>query len=177
MIKKIQRLVVHAVADSRKFYYSRVEEFAKRKKKLEILELGSGPLVKGDYYYSAKSLFHESNKFLQSDIDPEFGHKIVDATTMKYRSKFDVILCLNVLEHIYDYQTAVDNMTKALKKGGTLIIALPMFYPLHDEPHDYWRFTEHNLRRMLGEKFTIKKLDHTGRREFAFGYYVEAKKK
>lgn len=144
MANPLARKLVHIVADTRKFYYAKVQAIASRTKRKKILELGSGPLVKGSYYFSTKQLFDQSNQFLQSDIDKSFGHPIVDVTKMKYVDEFDLILCLNVLEHVYDYQKAIANLHKALKKGGTLVIAVPAFYPLHDEPHDYLRFWKSN---------------------------------
>lgn len=173
--KKIARSVVHVVADPRKFYYQKVANIAAKQHGKEILELGSGPLVKGKYYYSVKYLFDESNNFVQSDINKEFGHPIVDATTMKYANKFDLLLCLNVLEHIYDHQKALTNIYKALRKNGLLVVAVPFAYPLHDEPGDYWRFTEYTLKRILSAQgFRKISIAHKGKREFPFGYFVTA---
>jgi len=175
--KKIARGLVHVVADPRKFYYRQVATFANSIHNKKILELGSGYAVRGKYYYSAKRLFPEDNEFIQSDINKSFGHPIVDVTKMKYSNEFDVILCLNVLEHVYDYQKALKNMYKALKKNGRVIIAVPFNYPLHDEPGDYWRFTEHALKNLLKDNgFKLVSLKHKGKREYPFGYYLEAKK-
>lgn len=175
LTKKIARALVHAVADPRKFYYRKVAEFADGLRGKHILELGSGPLVKGKYYYSTRHLFHDSNNFLQSDIVKDFGHTIVDATKMDYANKFDAVLCLNVLEHIYDHRLAVDNLHKSLKKGGTLLVAVPFAYPLHDEPADHWRFTEHTLRKLFS-KFKQVDISYKGIREFPFGYFLTATK-
>lgn len=177
MFKKVARKVVHAFADSRRFYYKRLEQIAKGKKNLTILELGSGYKVRGRDYYSAKHLFDSSNQFIQSDINPDFGHKVIDVTSMNYSNEYDIILCLNVLEHVYDFNKAINNIHKALKENGTIIIAVPVFYPLHDEPYDYWRFTEHAIRKLLDKKFSGVTIEHTGKREFAYGYFVTATKK
>lgn len=175
MANYLARKLVHIVADTRKFYYEKVAAFAANKKNKKILELGSGPLVKGKYYFSSKHLFNERNEFIQSDINKSFGHPVIDVTKMRYKDEFDIILCLNVLEHVYDYQKAIKNMHAALKPKGIAIIAVPAFYPLHDEPHDYWRFTEHALRNML-QDFKKVTITHKGKRQFPFGYYVEATK-
>lgn len=175
-ITKVARSAIHAVTNIRGYQYAQVEKFAKGKNNKEILEIGSGPLVKGKYHYSTRHLFSDNNNFIQSDIIESFGHPIIDVTTMKYRNKFDVILCLNVLEHVFDYQSAIKNMHTALKKGGVAVIAVPMFYPLHDEPGDYWRFTEHTLKKLFAD-FRIKNFKYNGKREFPFTYYFEAVKK
>lgn len=175
-IVNIAKSIVHKVTNIRGYQYKQVGYFAEKKKKLKILEIGSGPLVKGKYHYSTKHLFDDSNEFIQSDIIKSFGHPIIDVTTMKYRNEFDVILCLNVLEHVFDFQSAVDHIYAALKKGGVAIIAVPVFYPLHDEPGDYWRFTEHSLKLMFSN-FKITKFVHNGKREYPYTYYFEAVKK
>ena len=95
---------------------------------------------------------------------------------MSYENKFDVILCMNVLEHVYDFKRAIASIYKALKIDGYAIIFVPVFYPLHDEPGDYWRFTEHSLRRLLN-KFKIVKFTHSGVRQFPFAYFIQVQKK
>jgi hypothetical protein len=40
-------------------------------------------------------------------------------------------------------------MARILRSGGTLIIGVPFFYWIHEAPHDYHRFTEFALKRML----------------------------
>lgn len=173
--KKAGRHIANQVSGIRRYHNKKVAEFASGKKRKNILELGSGKEFKGGYYYSMKRFFDDSNDFLQTDINKDFGHKVLDVTKMKYKEEFDIILCLNVLEHVYDFQKAIDNMYKALKKNGTVVIAVPTFYPLHDEPGDYWRFTEHALRKMLGD-FRKVKLEYKGVRQYPYTYYIEAKK-
>ncbi|MDD5261033.1 MAG: class I SAM-dependent methyltransferase [Methylacidiphilales bacterium] len=56
---------------------------------------------------------------------------------------FDFILCTEVLEHVADWENAFANLAILLKCGGTLLLTCPHFYPLHEEPHDYWRPTRH----------------------------------
>ena len=139
------------------------------------MELGSGLKKNGRYIYSAKHFFDDSNEFIQSDINPEFGHKIINVTKMNYENEFDIILCMNVLEHVYDFHKAIENLHRALKPGGTALIFVPVFYPFHDEPHDYWRFTEHSIRRLFNY-FSGLEIKHSGIRQYPFAYYIEAKK-
>ena len=53
-----------------------------------------------------------------------------------------------VLEHVFDVRAAVDSMRRALRPGGKVLIAVPHIYPYHDEPIDFWRFTEYSLREL-----------------------------
>lgn len=173
---KLTRNLVHAITNIRGYQYEQVKKFAADKKKKKILEIGSGPLVNGKWHYSTKQFFDETNDFTQSDIVKSFGHPIVDVTKMKYKNEFDIVMCLNVLEHVYEFQKAVTNIHAALKKGGTAVIAVPVMYPLHDEPGDYWRFTEHTLHKLFSD-FKIVNFSYNGKREFPYTYYFEAKKK
>lgn len=175
MLSKLNRIIAHSLTGIRVFQKRKVISFANNIKNKKILELGSGKKVNGKFYYSFKDCFDESNKFIMSDVQEEYGHTLVDVTKMKFEDEFDIILCLNVLEHVYKYDKAIKNIYKALKKGGVAVIAVPAFYPLHDEPGDYWRFTEHSLRILLKD-FEKIKLIYKGKREFPFSYYIEAKK-
>lgn len=143
------RLGWHAIFHTRRRLRREVSRFAHSYREARVLELGSGKPKAGRYRYSSADLFHSSNEITRSDVRPEFGHTLVDCTTMEFDREFDVVLCCNVLEHVYDYDEAIRRIHRALKPGGRTFIATPFVFPLHDEPGDYWRFTEHALRRML----------------------------
>jgi SAM-dependent methyltransferase len=64
---------------------------------------------------------------------------------------FDSVLCINVLEHVYHYQRVVSEIHRILKPGGTLYLSVPFFFNIHGSPHDYFRYTEQALRRILTE--------------------------
>lgn len=173
--KDLLREIVRFTFRVRQFNNKCLKTFAKNVKKKRVLELGSGKKYKGGHYYSAKQFFDDSNQFIQSDVIPEYGHNVIDATKMSYANEFDVILCMNVLEHIFDFQKAIENIYIALKPSGTAIIFVPVFYPLHDEPSDYWRFTEHSIKKLL-QNFRTVVIKHSGIRQYPFSYYIEATK-
>lgn len=164
--------IIFRIGDFRK---KCIKNFAKGVKNKKILEIGSGKKYKGDYYYSVKKSFNNSNEFIRSDIVKEYGHKIIDVTKMEYKDEFDIIICLTVLEHIYDFHKAIKNIYNSIKPNGILVITVPLLYPLHDEPNDYWRFTEHSIRKLL-KKFSKIKIKHSGIKSFPFIYYIEATK-
>jgi SAM-dependent methyltransferase len=60
--------------------------------------------------------------------------------------RFDLVLCTEVLEHVADWSNAWRNLSSLLAPGGKLIVTCPFFYPLHEEPYDFWRPTEHAIR-------------------------------
>jgi SAM-dependent methyltransferase len=73
-------------------------------------------------------------------------------------ASFDVVLCTEVLEHLQEPQRAIDEMYRVLKPGGTLLLTTRFLFPIHDAPHDYYRFTKYGLRYLL-RKFEILDLN------------------
>jgi len=74
---------------------------------------------------------------------------VTDAQHLGLASEaFDVVLCTEVLEHLPEPQAAIDEMFRVLKPGGTLILTTRFLFPIHDAPHDYFRFTKFGLRHL-----------------------------
>lgn len=59
---------------------------------------------------------------------------------------FDTILATDLLEHLHAPDKIWKDMTRLLKPQGKIIIGVPFFYWIHEEPYDYYRYTEHRLR-------------------------------
>lgn len=57
----------------------------------------------------------------------------------------DVILFLEVLEHVTKPEDLMIDMRRVLKDSGTLILSVPFIWPLHEEPYDFRRFTSHGI--------------------------------
>ena len=73
-------------------------------------------------------------------------------------ASFDVVLCTEVLEHIPEPQRAIDEMYRVLRPGGTLLLTTRFLFPIHDAPHDYFRFTKYGLRHLM-RAFVIESLE------------------
>jgi SAM-dependent methyltransferase len=61
---------------------------------------------------------------------------------------YDTALCLEVLEHIPDPFRAMGEIHRILKPGGRVIISVPHLSRLHEEPHDYYRYTAYGLKTL-----------------------------
>jgi SAM-dependent methyltransferase len=59
----------------------------------------------------------------------------------------DSILLTDVLEHIVEPQQLWQEMSRVLRPGGVVMLAVPFFYRIHEAPHDYYRYTEFALRQ------------------------------
>ncbi len=60
--------------------------------------------------------------------------------------RFDTIICTDVLEHIWRHDVLWPEVARILAPGGKAIIGTPFMYWLHEEPHDYFRWTPHALK-------------------------------
>lgn len=174
-MENLLRSGAHLILGNRSFYYKELAKIAQVTHHKVVLEIGSGKAVGGDYSYSASRIFDESNEFIQSDVDPSFGHRVIDVTTFGDIESYDVVLCLNVLEHVYDHAAALRNLHNSLRHGGLLVVAVPFAFPLHDEPADYWRFTEHGLRIMLSDFADVQVRQRLFRR-LPTGYFAIARR-
>ncbi len=77
---------------------------------------------------------------------------VADIANMPFEDgTIDGVVCDTVLEHIADTQGALREMSRILKPGGTLLMAVPFLYPYHSSPDDFFRWTEEGLTRVLKE--------------------------
>jgi SAM-dependent methyltransferase len=77
--------------------------------------------------------------------------------------EFDTIILSDVLEHLPEPAHLWNEMSRLLPAGGHALVNVPFFYWLHEEPHDYYRFTEFALRRLAhGAGLHIVFLDRIG---------------
>lgn len=61
---------------------------------------------------------------------------------------FDTVLNVQVLEHTPEPGLLVKEMGRVLKPGGLLILSAPFQFRLHEQPHDYFRYSPHGLRTL-----------------------------
>jgi SAM-dependent methyltransferase len=66
-------------------------------------------------------------------------------------ASFDTVMSIQVLEHTPRPQRLLNEMARVLKPGGVLLLCAPFSFRLHEEPHDYFRYSPHGLREMCRE--------------------------
>jgi SAM-dependent methyltransferase len=64
---------------------------------------------------------------------------------------FDTAFSTQTIEHVADHKGLVRESYRLLKKGGYFIVSGPMYWPLHEEPYDFFRFTRHGFKYILEE--------------------------
>lgn len=92
------------------------------------------------------------------DIDPNSAATyIVDlckCSSVIDPSRFDYVVCTEVLEHTLQPFDAVNSIYEILKPGGYAFVSTPFNFRIHGPLPDCWRFTEHGLRSLFN-KFEI----------------------
>lgn len=53
--------------------------------------------------------------------------------------RWPTVLLFNLLEHVYDPATALENSMRLVENGCTCIVVTPTVWQLHNVPGDYWR--------------------------------------
>lgn len=67
----------------------------------------------------------------------------------------DLVICTEVFEHLKKPEHAIKEISRILKKGGSLLLTTPMVWPIHEAPNDYFRYTEFGLK-YLAENANLK---------------------
>jgi SAM-dependent methyltransferase len=66
--------------------------------------------------------------------------EVADLTKLTFENRFDLVLCVDVMEHIEEDVLVLKNYFRALKSGGMLLISTPSDQggsDVHDHDHDH----------------------------------------
>ena len=105
--------------------------------KIKILDLGCGDgkiaeelIKKGHEVDGLDSSGYAVNEAKKKGINAVLGD--VESTLPFAESSFDLVLLLDVLEHLYDQEVVLKNIYEVLKPGGQLIISYPNHFDLRN---------------------------------------------
>ena len=112
----------------------------------DILNIGCG---RRDY----KKFIHPSNNFVRADCRNLPNVDVVtNITDLSFNdNSFDFILCLNLLEHVWDTRKALSELRRVLRVNGKVLFHVPFFFPEHDAPYDFHRWTINGFSKLLEE--------------------------
>ena len=78
--------------------------------------------------------------------------------------KFPAILCTEVLEHVANIDAAFAGLRRLAAPGGVVVLTVPFVFPLHMEPYDFRRLTDHGVERLAGDHgFRVESATRLGR--------------
>jgi len=125
-----------------------LDEHFKTGARLSLLDLGAGtkpyaPLYES-YFGSCTSV----------DV-PHSPHDVSAVDVMAFAdalpfddASYDCVICTEVLEHCPDPRGALAEVSRVLRPGGRVFLTTPFLRPLHEMPHDYFRFTPSGITRL-----------------------------
>lgn len=137
-----------------------------------ILDLGGN--LNSDYH----DLIKGKHAITTVNITPEYGCDIVFDIQEPFpleSEKFDAVLSMNVLEHVYGFDNVISETFRVLKKKGIFIFAVPFMHHIHGSPDDYFRYTRSAIVRMLkGNNFVNIEIEEIGLGLFSLFYQSSA---
>ena len=95
-------------------------------------------LLAADYFYDGKTFPFEDNKF-------------------------DSVFSSEVLEHVFNPDEILAEINRVMKPGGTVLLTCPFYWPEHEQPYDYARYTSFAIKHLFEKHgFEIVDYEKTG---------------
>lgn len=121
-------------------------------KPAKVLEIGSRQAINQNELSNLRSLFPQSD-YLGLDMQKGPGVDLVaSAEKLPFTDKsFDLVLCLETLEHAQKPWLIAPEIDRVLKPNGVAIVSSPQNHFLHLHPADYFRYTPLGLRSLFSQ--------------------------
>jgi len=104
---------------------------------------------KGARYDSWTSLENDPTRMLKLD-DPAFRLVYGDGCALGFRDEsFDTVLCLQVLEHVFEPIRMVEEIGRVLKTGGKAVFLIPQTSTTHLAPHYHQNLSRYWIARAM----------------------------
>ena len=135
--------LIHKIHDA--YLSKEVKAFAKGK----LLDIGCGEkryaeMVK-PYVTEHIGVDHQDTLHDKSNIDRLGTAYDIPAEDCE----FDSAICTVVLEHLEEPDKAIAECNRVLRQEGIAIYTTNLFWHLHEEPRDFYRYTKYGLRYLF----------------------------
>ncbi len=157
---------------SRKNLYKFIINELNKRRDINCLNIGSGGPI--------EELLKKKVKHYYS-IDIDYSRKpneVVDVCSKDFKVNFNpnLICIFETLEHCQNPILAVQNIHKILDKGNACLASVPFNFHIHDEPNDFFRFTENGCKLIFKDFSDIKVLRRNGWLESIFVNIIRLEK-
>jgi len=113
--------------------------------RLRVLDVGCGDKPYLPYFASARAYVGVDPANPNADVQARAESLPLDDES------FDLVLCIQVLEHVDDPAQAVRELHRVVRRGGRVLAATHGTYVYHPDPGDHWRWTHTGLERLFAE--------------------------
>lgn len=123
-----------------------------------ILDAGAGD---GRYSIYFQNVHYESADICKLERPYHDITYVCDLSNIPVENeRFDAIICTQVLEHVNEPSDVLNELNRVLKSGGKLYLTAPLFYPEHEVPYDFYRYTQFGFKYLLQKsKFEVEKIE------------------
>jgi SAM-dependent methyltransferase len=120
-----------------------------------LLDIGCGKMPYKNFILENSSVHKYTGLDIENalkydaSVKPDFTW---DGIKMPFENEqFETAFGTEVLEHCPRPEIILSEVNRVLKPGGIFFFTVPFLWPLHEVPHDEYRFTPFALKRLLEE--------------------------
>ena len=125
--------------------------FKDNEQNFQVLNIGCGEV---DF----KNYFHKNTRYDTLDINPRiqatYTADITNTNNQILKDLYDVVLCIEVLEHVTNPFLAIKEIHRIVKPQGNLVLSVPFNFRIHEES-EFFRYTANGLKLLLKDYFII----------------------
>lgn len=123
-----------------------------------VLDAGAGPQPYRKHFahctYEAADFEKVDKEYAKSTYVCDLGSIPVED------GRFDAIVFNQVMEHLPKPRDVLRELHRVMKPGGAMLATAPLFYEEHEQPYDFYRYTQFAWRHLMEEAgFEIERLD------------------
>jgi SAM-dependent methyltransferase len=115
-----------------------------------LLDVGCGSRPFARLFEGRVSRYLGTDLRTSSFLGPHPPDLFARAEALPVRSgAVDTVLALSMLTYLPEPIRMLEEARRVLKPGGVLLLEFTQMAPLHDPPHDYFRFTRYGAEHLL----------------------------
>ena len=112
-----------------------------------------------------------------NDVNIDISGDLTKLSSYFTPEQFDVVICMEVMEHVAQPFKVIEEIRAVLKPGGILLATTPFEHGLHGEDYgDYFRYTRQGWQQLLLNFSEVKEIKWLGPEERPKQYFVYAVK-
>jgi SAM-dependent methyltransferase len=123
-----------------------------------VLDAGAGDAPYKSLFLHAKYESADFEKVRKMDASSTY---VCDLQSIPVENcRFDFIVFNQVMEHLPEPKLVLAELYRVLKPGGKMIYTAPLFFEEHQQPYDFYRYTQFGLRYLFSSTgFEIQRID------------------
>ena len=111
-----------------------------------ILDVGAGHGDFADIFEGRKYYSLDIVPYAEVDLVADLG-----AVNPFKEGSFDVVVLMNVLEHVFESRNLLKSIAQIVVPGGSVVITVPFLLKVHQAPFDFARYTPYFIEQMAAE--------------------------